>query len=166
MEIISKKAIELLQYRIQQEELSSRLYEQIALYLDDVGFLNFSKLFKKFAHEESNHAGWAKQYLLDHGVQPELDDLDAPISNYKGLPDIIKKTYNHEVEISKQCNELAKEAMKLNDFRLFDLAQKYNHEQIEELGKAKTLTDLLKTFGEDPHTLLLLDSHIDEYFEL
>lgn len=161
--LISEEAIKLLTYRIQQEELSARLYESMSLYLNDKGYINSSKKWKEYSDEEMKHAGWSKSYLLDFGIQPELDDLDAPVNKFEGLPDIINKSYAHEVDISIQCQEMAKKALQMGDFMLFSLAQKYNAEQIEELGKLQTAKDLLETFGTEKHTLLLLDSHINEY---
>lgn len=161
--LISEEAIKALTYRIQQEELSSRLYHQMSLYLNDKGYINSAKLWQKYADEEMNHAGWAKEFLLDNGVKPELEDLDAPICDFNGLPDIIQKSFDHEISITEQCNELAQKALARNEFMLFALAQKYCAEQQEELGKLQTALDLLETFGTEKHTLLLLDSHINEY---
>lgn len=161
--LISEEAIKLLNYRIQQEENSARLYESMSLYLNDRGYINCAKKWETFATEEWNHAKWTKEYLLSFGVQPELDDLEAPTYIFDGLPDIINQTFDHEVMISEQCSELAKKALEMNDFMLFTLAQKYNKEQVEELEKAQTLKDIMETFGTDKHTLLLFDSHINEY---
>ena len=161
--LIDEKAIKLLTYRIQQEELSSRLYEQMALFLDDKGYKNSAKVWFKWASEELNHAKWAKDYLLAFGVTPALQDLDSPGMSFSSLCDIIRKSYEHEINITKQCNELAGEALKLNDHVLYSLATKYTHEQIEELDKLQTLMDVIETFGESKEAMLLLDSHIDEY---
>ena len=161
--LISEKAVKLLTYRIQQEELSSRLYEQMALFLDDKGYKNSAKVWFKWASEELNHAKWAKDYLLAFGLTPMLQDLDAPKINFTSLCDVIRKSFEHEINITEQCNELASESLKLNDHVLYSLAVKYTHEQIEELDKLQTLMDILETFGESKEAMLLLDSHIDEY---
>lgn len=165
-ELINQETIQLLQYRIQQEELSSRLYEQMSLYLNDKGYLQFAKLYKRYAEEEMKHSQWSKDYILSFGIKPELQRLDSPECEFDGLPDVINKTLEHEIEISKQCKSLAKFANDNADYLLFDLAIKYCREQIEEIEKAQTLVDMLETFGTEKHTLLLLDSHIGEYFEL
>jgi len=165
-ELINESVITLLEYRIEQEELSSRLYEQMSLYLDDKGFKMFSKLYKKYANEEMTHSGWSKEYLLSFGITPKLKRLDSPLNEFEGLPDIINKTLEHEIEISKQCKSLARYAKDTDDYLLFDLAMRYCKEQVEEIDKAQTLVDMLETFGIEKHTLLLLDSHIGEYYEL
>lgn len=161
--LISEEAIKLLNFRIQREELSARLYESMSLYLDNVGYVNSAKKWKQFSEEEWKHAGWSKDYLLSFGITPELDDLDAPVAKFSGLPDVINKTFDHEVKVSEECIELAKKALQMGDFMLFNLAQKYNGEQIEEMSKVQTLKDIMETFGTEKHTLLLFDSHINEY---
>ena len=70
--LLSKKIVDTLNYRIQQEDFSSRIYEQLALWLNDKGYLNISSLYKRYASEESNHADWAKSFLLDYGITPCL----------------------------------------------------------------------------------------------
>lgn len=165
-ELINQETITLLQYRIQQEELSSRLYEQMSLYLNDKGYLQFAKLYKKYAKEEMKHSQWSKDYILAFGIKPELQRLDSPECDFEGLSDIIYKTLEHEIEISKQCKKLAQFANENADYLLFELAMKYCKEQIEEIKKSNNLVDMLESFGTEKHTLLLLDSHIGEYFEL
>ena len=44
--LLSKKIVDTLNYRIQQEDFSSRIYEQLALWLNDKGYLNTSSLYK------------------------------------------------------------------------------------------------------------------------
>lgn len=166
MSLISKEAIDLLHYRIEQEELSSRLYEQMSYYLTNQGYLNFGKLYKKFATEEMSHAMWAKDYLLSFGITPILPVIEAPISSFEGLPSIIEITLEHESNITQQCKNFGLKAMQLGDLNLFEVASQYNKEQIEEMDKAITLNDFLKTFGTDKQALLILETHLKEYYEL
>ena len=68
--MLDKKIIELLNYRINQEQLSSRIYEQMSLWLDNKGLKNFSTLYKNYSDEELVHAGFAKEFLLAYGINP------------------------------------------------------------------------------------------------
>ena len=65
--LISKKTIDLLQYRIQEEEMSVRIYLSMAMWLENEGYVNASKLWKKYSAEENTHADWAREYLLSFG---------------------------------------------------------------------------------------------------
>ena len=152
--------IKILNYRIEQEEASSRLYHAMSIWLNNNGFMGAAKAWQTDADGEMEHAQWAKEYLLDMGVQPEIPALPKPVQSFTGLCDIIKQSYKHEVLVTEQCNELAKQAFKNSDHLLYQLANKFLKEQQEELGKVQTLLDKLSAFGEDKVALRLLDNEL------
>lgn len=158
--ILSKKVIDTLNYRIQQEEFSSRIYEQMALWLNDNGYLNTAKVYKVYASEEANHSDWAKSFLLDYGVTPTLLPLQSPDMGVGSLLDVFEATLEHELEITKQCEELATTALKENNHVLYSLALKYCGEQQEEIGKAITNLDILKLSND----MLVVDNYIGEKY--
>jgi len=159
---LNKKIVDLLNYRIQQEEHSSRIYEQFALWLDDKGFKNFAALYYKYASEELTHAKFAKDHLLAYGIQPELTKLPAPDYEFNSLKEILVLTLKHEHEITDQCNELAKAAMELNDFPTMTLGLKYCAEQVEELDKAQTFVDQMETFGDSKEVMITLEHNVKD----
>lgn len=158
----SESVIKILNYRIEQEEMSSRLYEAMSLWLNDNGFIGAAKKWKQDSEDELKHAQWAKDYLLDMGIQPTLPTLPKPEQSFSSFPEIIRKSYEHEITVTQQCNDLAKEAMKNADHLLYQLANKFLQEQQEELGKLQTSLDKLKAFGEDKIALRLLDNELAE----
>ena len=135
----------------------------MSLWLDDKGYMNASKLWQKDSDGEMVHASWAKQYLLDMGIQPNTPALKEPMRSFEGLPDIIRKSYDHEITITKQCNELATHALKMSNHLLHQLAIKFLQEQQEELGKIQNLIDQLESFGEDKIAMRLLDHELKDY---
>ena len=145
--LIHPQCLELLQKRNHEEEMSARLYEEMYMFLDNIGFVNLGNLWHNYAHEEMLHADWAREYMLNLGIQPELREMPKLNCEYKGLVDVIKKSYKHEIEITEQCKELAASAMAHGDHMLYELALKYLKEQIEEVGKMQTWMDKLETFG-------------------
>lgn len=159
---ITKECIDILNYRIEQEEQSSRLYQSMSLWLNDNGFMGAAKQWLKDAEGEMEHAQWAKDFLLDMGVQPKLPALKEPPQEFKGLPDIIEQSYSHEIEVTRQCNDLSKYAMSTSNSLLYQLSLKYMTEQQEELGKIQTLIDKLSAFGEDKIALRLLDNELGQ----
>jgi len=159
-ELLSNKCVQFLNNRIQQEELSSRLYLAMSLWLNNNGYLGSAKLWRKYSEEELKHAEWSREYLLAMGVQPETPKLDSPKQTFAGLPDIIKQSYQHEIDITKQCKELTANALKEADFMLYTLGMKYLQEQIEEHEKTQNLMDRLAAFGTDKIALRLLDNEL------
>lgn len=157
----TESVIKILNYRIEQEEYSSRMYESMAMWLNDNGYMGGYKEWNSYAQDELSHAKWAKDYLLDMGIQPKIPALKEPPQTFTGLPDIIYQSYQHEVEVTNQCNDLAKQAMKDGDHLLYQLANKFLQEQQEEIGKIQTLLDKLDAFGTDKIALRLLDNEFN-----
>ena len=156
--LVKKEVVDLMNYRIQQEEFSSRLYEQISLWLNDKGYLNTSELYKKYSDEELKHAGWAKSYLLDYGITPCLMKLESPEMEISSLKDVFEATLEHELEVTRQCEELASKSLKDGNHVLYSLALKFCGEQQEEIGKALGNLDILELSSD----MLLIDNYIGE----
>jgi ferritin len=72
--------------------------------------------------------------------------------------DVFEAALEHELLISKQCNELAIMALKESNHILYQLASKYCAEQQEEIGKTVTLLDILKMSSD----MLVVDHYIGD----
>jgi len=158
--MIDEHCIKNLQYRIQQEEQSSRLYLSMSMWLNNEGYTGAAKLWKKYSDEEMAHADWAKEYLLAMGVNPETPVLAVQPTSFEGLPAIIRASHEHEITITKQIKTMASEALKLGDHMLYELTLRYLKEQVEELDKGQTWIDKLTAFGEDKIALRMLDEEM------
>jgi len=160
MAFISKKIEDLINFRIAEEEKSSRLYLAMSKWLGYNGYAGAEKLWKKYSDEELAHAEWGYGYLQDLDILPKVPALVAPECSFKGLVEICKASYEHEMLITKQCNELASIAVQENDYMTLQLAQKYLKEQVEEIGKTTYWLDRVDAFGESPESLRLLDDEM------
>jgi len=156
--LLSEECLQLLNYRIQQEDYSSRMYLSMSLWLNNKGYVHSAALWKTYSEEERTHADWSRTYLLSMGVQPDTPELEAPGNDYAGLPDIIRKSFAHEIEITEQIKDLATTAMMSGDHMLYTLTAHYLKEQVEEHDKTQNLVDQLEAFGEDKIALRLLDN--------
>lgn len=136
MELLDKKIVELLNFRIQQEEHSYRIYEQFAMWFDNEGLPALGKLYHTYGQEELKHAGWAKDFLLAYNVIPTLTSLGSPVMEVNGIESILEDTLQHELLVASQCQALSDHAVKVNHTPLQSLALKYCTEQIEEINKA------------------------------
>lgn len=158
--LLSDTGLQLLNYRIEQEELSARLYLSMSMWLNDNGYQGAAKKWKQYSDEEMSHANWAREYLLAMGVQPSTPALAQMKQTFGGLPEIINMSYNHEITVTKQCKEMAASAQKEGDYLLYQLAFKYLGEQVEEHEKMQDLVDKLEAFGTDKIALRLLDEEL------
>lgn len=161
--LITEECIEYLNYRIEQEEYSARIYLAMSMWLEDNGYLNAGKLWKKYSDEEMLHANDARTYLLAMGVQPSTPKLDAPNESFTGLPEIIELSYEHEIEVTTQIKDLSTHALKMNDHMLYQLGLAYLKEQVEEHGKMQDLMDQLDAFGTDKIAMRLFDHELKDY---
>jgi ferritin len=161
-QLLSVGITKLLNYRIQEEENSSRLYLSMSLWLTNAGYLGGGKLFKKYSDEELLHASKAKEMLLANGIQPFTASLKEPVQEFESLPKVINAAYIHEVEITNQCYELTKTAFAENNYMVAELGLWYSKEQVEELDKFQNLLDRLEAFGEGSDLLRELDDEMCE----
>ena len=159
-QLLDNSTIEIMEFRIQQEELSARIYEQMKLWFEDKGYLNFAKLYDKYVEDEKTHAGWAKSFLLDYGYTPRLKSLSAPFNDYTCCSEILEATLEHELVVTKQCEELFAYATDKKLPVLMALGLKYCTEQQEEIGKSMTILDISKLTSD----LLALDGYIGEHY--
>jgi ferritin len=161
--LLSNECLSYLNYRIQQEEFSSRMYLAMSMWLDNNGYVNAAKLWKNYSNEELAHADWSRTYILSMGVQPSTPKLDQPGETFSGLPQIIKDSYEHEIDITKQIKDLADDSFKKGDHMLYELALKFLKEQVEEHNKMQNWIDQLNAFGEDKIAMRLLDHEMKDY---
>jgi ferritin len=162
-ELLSDDCVEYLNYRVQQEEYSGRIYLAMSMWLDNNGYVNAAKLWRRYSNEEMSHSDIARTYLLSMGVQPLTPKLDAPNQNFTGLPEIIEMSYDHEIVVTKQIKELAADAMKKADHMLYEFALAYLKEQVEEHNKMQNWVDQLNSFGTDKIAMRLLDHEMKDY---
>jgi ferritin len=159
--LISKECIDLLNYRIEQEEFSSRIYMAMSMWLQDRGFSNIGKLWRTYSDEEMKHADWARTYLLSLGICPQTPALNKPQCEFESFGEIVRLTHAHETEITQQIKHFADETVSEKDHMLYELTLHYLKEQVEEMDKAQNWIDKLATFGENPTTFLSLEINLE-----
>ena len=134
---------------IQAEAFSSQIYLAMAMWCEDCGYMGGAVRFRKYAEEELVHMKKLYQYILDRDCLPITPAIPQPQNTYRDILDVIETSYKHEIEISESYNKTAALALKEQDFTIFELAQWFIHEQIEEEAKFNNLIDqyniLMKT---------------------
>ena len=160
--MISERIIQELNKRIQREQYSSRVYYAMYLWLRDKGYEGAAKLWKKYSEEEMKHATWAEDFLDSFNIKPEIMALEEPPCEFEGLGDVIRKTLEHETQITNECNDLARVCLADLNFSAYSVAMKYVSEQVEEMKKSWELVNRLDLFGEDPISLRLFDQELEK----
>lgn len=158
--LLSKEAISALEERIMKEEFSARLYEDMHLWFEDKGYNNLAKIYKEYSDEEWEHAGWAKKFLLSYGIKPKLKPLPSPEVGYKECYEILEATLEHELEVTKECEKLASDALKRGEITLYTLGLKYCEEQIDEVDKILGLLGVYNLSKD----MLVFDNYIGKHY--
>lgn len=160
MNNLTEKTVQLLNKRIKNEEMSSRIYLQMSNELNFSGYLGAASLWKKYSEEELAHANKVYEFLLDCDYLPETPELEK-VSTYEcDFVNIIKMSYEHEQKITEECKELYKVALMEEDILTVGLAQWLVTKQVEKLAKTKKWLDRLNSFGTDKIALRLLDNEM------
>jgi len=164
MELIPKEIVDLLNYRVNKEEHSSRIYFAMHEWLDSNGYFGASKMMQGWSEEEQGHAGWARKFLEDFDFLPKVEAIGSVQTEYSSLMDVMKAAYKHEIEITTQCNTLATEIVKQNCFCALPLALRYMSEQRDELGKTSSWLDRLSLVKDDPRELMMIDREMGDNY--
>jgi ferritin len=72
-------------------------------------------------------------------------------------------SYDHEIEVTKQIQVMAKDSMTKGDYMVHELALRFLKEQVEEHNKMQNWMDQLKSFGTDKTAMRLLDHEMKDY---
>lgn len=164
-DLFSELAIEILNFRIQKNELNHRRYLAMSTWLDNAGYTNAAKLWKENSNDENKHSFLARQILISLGIYSDVKAVDAIENDFKDLPDIIRKTYFNKIEVADKCKTYAKDSLNKGDTLANQYSLEYLNEIIGELGEFQTLIDKLEAFGEDKIAIRFLEADIAEQLE-
>lgn len=159
---ISDQCIALVNERIKQEEQSARIYLGMSVWLDVQGYTGASKLWKKYSDEEMEHAEAFYDFLKGLNVVPEVPVLTKPANSFSSLQEVVEKSLEHELYVTKEINRMASESLKMGDMMLYEMFLKYVREQHEELDKMLYWKDRLEINAGDTCGLLMIDKEMGE----
>jgi len=87
----------------------------MAFALDEMGMKIFSKWFHQQADEEQGHALKMCEYLLDQSASVKLQSIEAPLTDYKSVEEVVQGALDHENMITRNINELVDIALAEKD---------------------------------------------------
>jgi ferritin len=129
----------MLNNQIQRELESSQIYKAMSSFLDSKGWIGGQKLFFKYGQEEMVHHDKIYQYLFDKNCRAVTPAVEPVQGDYKDIREILEISLSHEIEVTKNWNDIAEAAKKEGDNDTYTLAQWFLTEQIEEENKVREL---------------------------
>ncbi|MEI7142609.1 non-heme ferritin [Pectobacterium brasiliense] len=158
--MLKKEMIQKLNEQLNLEFYSANLYLQMSAWCGDKGFEGASSFLKTHSQEEMQHMQRLFDYLDDTGSLPVLGAIAAPPIDFDSLADVFKLTYEHEQLITAKINELAHEAMTLQDYSTFNFLQWYVAEQHEEEKLFRSILDKLALVKASEGGLFFIDQDL------
>jgi ferritin len=146
--LISKEMNKRLNQQIINELFAEHSYLAMSCRLEDMGLRILGKWFRHHADEERSHAMKILNYVQETGGSVTLDAIGKPHSKFESALAIVKAAMEHELEVTRQINELMAHAEKEKDYAARSFLQWFVDEQVEEVAVVRDLLDLMNVAGE------------------
>lgn len=146
--MISNKLQDALNAQIVSEIYSANLYLSMSFYFEKEGFDGFSTWMKKQSAEEMDHAYQMASYLIKRGGDAVINQIAAVRQTWSSPLEAFEDAYKHECHISKQIDNLLKEAQEEGDNATQDFLWTFVREQVEEEATASGIVDRIKKMGD------------------
>lgn len=147
--------------QIQEELYSAYIYLALAGRLESLNFKGLANWMQVQAKEEMDHALGFFRFLLERGIEPQLEAIKQPdISGVKTPADAFAAALQHEQHISACIHKILELARNEKDYPLESFVKWYVDEQVEEEANATEALEKMKLAGSDGPSLLLLDSQL------
>jgi ferritin len=158
--MLSKNLLTKMNTQVMLEFFSSNLYLQMSAWCDYNGFSGSAAFMRAHAKEEMMHMQKLFDYILETGALAVIDTIKKPEADYESLRDVFTQTYNHELMVTKQINELVDATLEEKDFSTFNFLQWYAAEQHEEEKLFKSILDKIDIIGMEGGGLFMIDKEI------
>jgi ferritin len=158
--MLSKNLLAKMNTQVTLEFFSSNLYLQMSAWCDYNGFSGTAAFLRAHAKEEMMHMQKLFDYILETGSLAVIDTIEKPEAEYESIRDVFTQTYNHELMITKQINELVDVTLAEKDYSTFNFLQWYVAEQHEEQKLFKSILDKIDIIGMEGRGLFMIDKEI------
>lgn len=162
MKRISDELEKRMNFHIEMEENSSRLYRAMSQWFTYNGWTSAGALFNKYADEEMTHMKKFYDYLQDRDVLPITPVVEEQSNKFESMEKIIEASYKHEIDVSIELSKTAARALKEGCLTSFTFMQWFINEQIEEEAKMKSFLDRIDMLKETNTSLFFMEETFEE----
>lgn len=104
-------------------------YRSMSCWTDEEGWLGASKYYFNSAKEELSHMDKIYEYLFDKNCKASVPSVSDVPKDFKDIKTIVQTSLDHEMQVTKQWNDIADTALAEKDNDTYALAQWYLKEQ-------------------------------------
>ncbi len=158
--MLSKKLQDALNQQINHELYSSYLYLAMSAHFESVNLPGFARWMKVQSEEENEHGMKFFRFINERSGWVVLDAIAKPPVEYKTPLDVMKKVLEHEKKVTGTIETLYELSQKEKDYATQVLLHWFIKEQVEEEKSASDIIEMLKSIGDAPAGLAMLDSRL------
>jgi len=158
--MLSKTMEDALNRQINRELYSSYLYLGMSAWFETQNLKGFAGWMLVQSGEERNHAMKIYEYVVARQGTVRLDAIEAPKAKWSSAGKIFEEVYAHEQKVTGMIDALVELALKEKDHATFEMLQWFVKEQVEEEANAVTICEKIKTVGDVPGHLFMLDHEL------
>lgn len=158
--MLSKKMQDALNTQINHELYSSYLYLAMSAHFEAANLPGFANWMKVQSAEEYGHGMKFFHFINERSGRAELDAIAKPPVEYKTPLDVMKKVLEHEKKVTGTIEALYELALKEKDYPTQVMLQWFITEQVEEEKNASDIIELLKSIGDSPAGLAMVDGKL------
>ncbi len=162
--MINKKLEKALNNQVKIEAESSQAYLAMASWAECNGLNGTAMFLYEHSDEERQHMLKLVKFINERGGKAIIPQLSKPTTSFKGVKDIFTALLNHEVNVTKDINEVVDVCLKEKDYTTHNFMQWYVSEQIEEEALARNIMDKIELIGNDKGGLYLFDRDLENLF--
>jgi len=160
--MLSANIVEKLNEQVNLEMYSSNIYLAMSAWCANKGLKGSADFLKRHSKEELGHAYKLFDYINEAGENAKIGAIVEPKNEFDSMKDVFKKTYEHELVVSKSIFELVDFALSNKDYSTFNFLQWYVAEQHEEEKLFKEILDKIDMVGTEGRGLFMLDKEIGQ----
>ncbi|WP_022851708.1 ferritin [Limisalsivibrio acetivorans] len=160
--MVSKKMGKALNDQMNYEFYSAYVYLAMSADCESKGLKGFANWFYVQYQEETAHAMKFYNYILDQGIDVELDKMDKPKKSFKDLLEMYNETLSHEKEVTKRIYNLVDLALDERDHGTNAFLQWFVTEQVEEEASVNEILDQLKLVESSGNGIFMLDKELGQ----
>lgn len=159
--MLTKKIEAALNAQVLVEAESSQFYLAMASWAENQGYNGTAGFLYRHSDEERLHMLKLVKFINERGGRAQIPAISQPPKDFKTINNVFENLLNHEVNVTKEINQVVDICLKEKDYTTHNFMQWYVSEQIEEEALARTIMDKLKLIGSDKGGLYLFDRDLE-----
>jgi ferritin len=146
--------------QLMREIEASYTYLSMAEFCQSKGLFGFGKWLEHQSKEEWRHAMRFRAFIQDRGESVLFEEVRQPGNSYTSVLDVFERAFEQERAVTQYIDNLYALAEDEKDFASQSFLNWFVDEQVEEEKKVMGVIDWLKTMGDTPQGIYLLDREL------